>query len=135
MKWSEKELRKIGIMGLFGFKKRIEGKTAKEWFDLGLKKKNPKKKIEYYSKCPELDPKNAVAWNNKGFALYDLGRYEEAIRYYDKALKIDTEFEIAKNNKKLAEEKLKEQNRKEDIEHKKSINAINEAHSHACSVK
>lgn len=50
MKWSEKELRKIGIMGLFGFKKRIEGKTAKEWFDLGLKEKDPKKQIEYYSK-------------------------------------------------------------------------------------
>jgi len=37
-------------MGLFGFKKRIEGKTAKEWFDLGLKEKDPKKQIEYYSK-------------------------------------------------------------------------------------
>jgi len=22
---------------------------------------------------PELDPKDAVAWNNKGVALYDLG--------------------------------------------------------------
>jgi len=22
---------------------------------------------------PELDPKDAVAWHNKGFALYDLG--------------------------------------------------------------
>jgi len=76
-------------MGLSGFKKRIEGKTAEEWFELGLKEKDPKKQIEYYSKC--LDPKDAVAWHNKGLALYDLGRYEEAIRCYDKVLEIDPE--------------------------------------------
>ena len=46
-------------MGLSGFEKRIEGKTAKDWFELGLKEKDPEKKIEYYSKC--LDPKDAVA--------------------------------------------------------------------------
>jgi len=28
---------------------------------------------------PELDPKDAVAWYNKGDALHNLGRYEEAI--------------------------------------------------------
>ena len=38
-------------MGLSGFKKRIEGKTAEEWFELGLKEKDLKKQIEYYSKC------------------------------------------------------------------------------------
>jgi len=36
-------------MGLSGFKKRIEGKTAEEWFELGLKEKDLKKQIEYYS--------------------------------------------------------------------------------------
>ena len=46
-------------MGLFGFKKRIEGKTSEEWFELGLEEKDPKKQIEYYSKC--LDQKDAVA--------------------------------------------------------------------------
>ena len=35
--------------------------------------------------------KDAVAWNNKGLALADLGRYEEAIICYDKALEIDPE--------------------------------------------
>jgi len=54
------------MMGLFGKKK---GKTAEDWFELGLEEKDPKKKIEYYSKCLELDPKDAVAWNNKGFAF------------------------------------------------------------------
>ncbi|MHC1610587.1 MAG: tetratricopeptide repeat protein [Candidatus Methanospirareceae archaeon] len=69
--------------------------------------------MEYYSKCLELDPKDVDAWNNKGFALYDLGRYEEAIRCYDKALEIDPRHERAKNNKKLAEEKLKEKSKPE----------------------
>jgi len=139
-------------MGFLFRKRKIEGKTAKEWFNLGYKEKDPKKKIEYYSKCLKLDPKNAVAWNNKGLALYDLGRYEEAIRCYDKVLEIDPknavawnnkgntlnklgryeeaircydkaleiypEYEEAKINKKLAEEKLREQNRKEEMERK-----------------
>ena len=73
---------------------------------LGLKEKDPKKQIEYYSKCLELDPKNAVAWNNKGFALYKLGRYEEAIRCYDTALGINPEDAIACDNKIIVEEKL-----------------------------
>ncbi|MEG3057262.1 MAG: tetratricopeptide repeat protein [Methanoculleus sp.] len=31
----------------------------------------------------------ASAWNNKGTALANLGRYDEAIRCYDRALEID----------------------------------------------
>ena len=63
-------------MGLFGKKK---GKTAEEWFDLVRKEKDAKKKVEYYSKCLELDPKYADAWNNKGIAIRNLKRYEEVI--------------------------------------------------------
>ena len=91
-------------MGLFSKKK--EGKTAEEWFELGLKEKDPKKQIEYYSKCLELDPKYAVAWNNKGNALAELGRYEEALRCYDKALEIDPKHVLAWYNKGVALHKL-----------------------------
>jgi len=76
---------------VFLFRKKKEGKTAEEWFDLGNKEKDPEKKIEYYSKCLELDPKYADAWNNKGFALRESGRYEEALRCFDKAIEIDPE--------------------------------------------
>ena len=55
---------------------------------------------------PELDPKDAVAWHNKGFALHKLGRYEEALRCYDKVLGINPEDAIAWDNKIIAEEKL-----------------------------
>jgi len=46
-------------MGLFGFKKRIEGKTAEEWFELGLKRPGEENRV--LLKMPELDPKDAVA--------------------------------------------------------------------------
>ena len=148
---------------MFKLFKKIEGKTAEEWFDLGYKEKDPEKQIEYYSKCLKLDPKNADAWNNIGIAFDDLGRYEEAIRCFDKALEIhpeyanawcnkgfalaelgryqnwryeealrcfekaieiDPEYEEAKNGKKLAEEKLREQKRKEEMERKKALNCL-----------
>ena len=82
---------------LFGKKKKE--KTAREWFELGLKEKDWKKKIECFSKCLELDPKDADAWNNKGYALAKLGRYEEAIRCFDKAIEIDPKHAVAWNNK------------------------------------
>ena len=37
--------------------------------------------------------------NNKGLALNNLGKYEEAIEWYDKALKIDPNDVNALNNK------------------------------------
>ena len=89
-------------MGFLFRKKKIEEKTAEEWFKLGRKEKDPEKKIEYYSKCLELDPKNAVAWFAKGLALHGLGRYEEAIRCYDKALDIDPKGAVAWNSKGFA---------------------------------
>ena len=42
------------------------------------------------------------ALNNKGLALKNLGKYQEAIEWYDKALKIDPNDIYALNNKGLA---------------------------------
>jgi len=95
-------------MGLFG-KKRIEGRTAEEWFELGYKAKDLEKEVEYYTKGLELDPDNAVAWYAKGIALDELERYEEAIRCYDKVLEINPKYEKAKEAKRIAEEKLREE--------------------------
>jgi|GEM_PF-4529823 len=41
----------------------------------------------------------APAWNNKGNALGNLGRNEEALKSYDKALEIDPKYALAWNNK------------------------------------
>jgi tetratricopeptide (TPR) repeat protein len=42
--------------------------------------------IASYDKALELKPDLHEAWNNRGNALNDLGRWEEAIASYDKAL-------------------------------------------------
>ena len=92
---------------MFKLFKKIEGRTAEEWFDLGYKEKDPKKKIEYFTKCLELNPKNKVAWEDKGYALRKLGRYEEAIRCYDRALEIDPRDAVAWYNKGIALDNLR----------------------------
>ena len=49
-----------------------------------------------------MDPKDLDALNNKGVALNDLGRYEEALTWYDKALAIDPKHVYALYNKGAA---------------------------------
>lgn len=44
--------------------------------------------IKAYDKAIEINPENADAWYNKGFALYELGKYEEATKAYDTAREI-----------------------------------------------
>ncbi len=52
-----------------------------------------KKAIGVYEKAMELKPEgitpeNADAWYNKGFDLYKIGKYDEALKAYDKAREI-----------------------------------------------
>ena len=53
------------------------------------------KAIRCCKKALELDPKLAVAWGARGFALSQLGRNEEALASYDKALDIDPKLSLA----------------------------------------
>jgi tetratricopeptide (TPR) repeat protein len=46
--------------------------------------------------------------NNKGFSLYNLGRYDEAIKCFDTAIYLDPSLTIALNNKYAAKQKLDE---------------------------
>lgn len=46
-----------------------------------------------------LDPKYATAWYNKGNALKNLGKYDEAVKAYDEAIKLDPKFAWPWNNK------------------------------------
>ena len=47
-----------------------------------------------------------VEWNNKGYGLFQLGKFEEAIGCYDKALGINPGCVLAWNNKGRALEAL-----------------------------
>jgi tetratricopeptide (TPR) repeat protein len=55
--------------------------------------------LDYFNEAIKLNPGFALAWNNKGFVLNQIGRYVEAIQALDKALEIDEFMEIALINK------------------------------------
>ena len=54
-----------------------------------------------YDKAIEIKPDYHGAWNNRGSALRQLGRYEEAIASYDKALQIKLDYQRAKDNRAI----------------------------------
>lgn len=89
------------------FKKKIEGKTAEEWYRLATNETDPEKKIEYFDKVLKLKPDFAGVWNLRGLEYIVLRRYEEAIASFDKALEIRPTYPEAKYNKEDAETELR----------------------------
>ena len=89
------------------FKKKIEGKTAEEWYGLAVSETDPEKKIEYFDKVLKLKPDFAGVWNLRGLEYVILKRYEEAIASFDKALEIRPTYPEARYNKEDAETELR----------------------------
>jgi tetratricopeptide (TPR) repeat protein len=89
------------------FKKKIEGKTAEEWYGLAVSESDPEKKVEHFDKVLELKPDFAGAWNLRGLELVILKRYEDAIASFDKALKLRPSYLEAKYNKEDTEMELR----------------------------
>lgn len=89
------------------FKKKVEGKTAEEWYALAVRENNPEKNIEYFDKVLKLKPDFAGAWNLRGLEFVILKRYEEAIASFDKALEIRPDYLEARYNKEDAETELR----------------------------
>jgi len=89
------------------FKKKVEGKTAEEWYALGVRETDPEKKIEYFDKVLKLKPDFAGVWNLKGLEFVVLKRYEEAIASFNKALEIRPSYPEARYNKEDAETELR----------------------------
>jgi len=104
------------------FKKKIEGKTAEEWYGLAVSETDPEKKIEDFDKVLELKPDFPGAWNLRGLEFVILKRYEDAIASFDKALEIRPGYLEAKYNKEDAEMELKRAKATEgkDIEKEKN---------------
>lgn len=80
--------------------------TAREWFDMALAETNTEKKIEYYSKAIQLDPKDADAYNNRGVAKNNLGRYAEAIADFDKAIELNSKSANAYSHRGFSKHRL-----------------------------
>jgi tetratricopeptide (TPR) repeat protein len=55
--------------------------------------------IASLDKCVNIDPTNLAALNNKGAALFELGRYDEALACYDQSIKEDPSFATPWSNK------------------------------------
>jgi len=89
------------------FKKKIEGKTAEEWYGLAVSEADSEKKIEYSDKVLALKPDFAGVWNLRGLEYVILKRYEDAISSFDRALKIRPSYPEAKYNREDAETELK----------------------------
>lgn len=68
--------------------------------------KNYKKAITSCDHAIELNPISAIAWNLKGYALYELSSYEEAIQSFNRAIDIDRSYLEAWQNKGDSLQKL-----------------------------
>ncbi len=71
---------------LWSYRKTI--KAASETTGKPEEQRKYEEAIKAYDKAIEINPENADAWYNKGFALYELGKNEEATKAYDTARKI-----------------------------------------------
>lgn len=100
----------MGLSNLFEriFLKKIDGKNAHHWFELGVKEKDTVKKIEYFENTVKLKPGFVGAWTVLGNAHAELGKYKKALECYDQALSICPRYKEAKYNKKNLEKKMTE---------------------------
>ena len=76
-------------------------------FEIVVPRNNaPGIKLPYLSRPTTVEnisvPQDAYAWYNRGFALNNAGKYDEAIQAFDKAIEIDPKYTKAWNIKGLA---------------------------------
>ncbi|BDD10985.1 hypothetical protein FUAX_34170 [Fulvitalea axinellae] len=55
--------------------------------------------LAHYQKVLKDDPRNVMAWNNKGYALLCIHEYEMALKHLDRALRLSPKFPYAMNNR------------------------------------
>ena len=81
-------------------------RTKEQWLDEG----NAHDKagaLAAYEQAIRLDPNSSIAYHNKGNALNELKRYEEALIAYEQAIRLDPTDAVTYYNKGVALEKLK----------------------------
>ena len=66
--------------------------------------------LDAYTRAIEIKPDFALAWNNKGIALWNLHENEEALKAYNKAIEFRPDFALAWNNKGIVLSKLDKKN-------------------------
>ena len=67
------------------------GEDAMDYFNLGLEGSITRKKIEYFTKALELNPKLTAAYEQRGLLYYFQGKYERVIQDYQTYLELSPE--------------------------------------------
>jgi Flp pilus assembly protein TadD len=67
---------------------------------------NYQEALTAYDKALGIKPDYHLAWNNRGYALQNLGRYEQAVASYDKALEIKPDLHEVWNSRGYALQNL-----------------------------
>lgn len=94
------------------FKEIVQVLPALEWNRkaIGLwrqgKYTDPVQALEYLDRAIEIDPQNALAYNNRGVAHFNQTRYNVAIGDYSKALALDPDYADAFHNRGVAHYEL-----------------------------
>ena len=105
----ERKLKLMRIQGLSDEDGQTPEQKAELFFEqafLYFSAKEYAKAIASYDKALGIKPDLHEAWNNRGIALYNLGRFEEAIASYDKALEFKPDYHEAWNNRGVALDNL-----------------------------
>lgn len=69
----------------------VHADEALDYFNLGLQGSMTRKKIEFFTKALELDPKLAAAYEQRGLLYYFQGKYDKVIQDYQKYLDLAPE--------------------------------------------
>ena len=79
---------------------------SEKYFEKGYFEKDPKLKIEYYSKAIELEKNYCDAYNNRGQVYSQLEDFEHALNDYNQAINCNPKFFQAFNNRAVLYGKL-----------------------------
>jgi tetratricopeptide (TPR) repeat protein len=66
---------------------------------LWFQKQEHQRAVEDFSAAIELDPRSALAFNNRGHNLQQLGRHQEALKDFDQAIRLAPEYALAHQNR------------------------------------
>jgi len=83
--------------------------SATDWFQKGsnaCEVKDYDNAILFYGKTIELNPNDAIVYNNRGFAKHKLGHHKGAIADYNKAIGLNPDDAIVYNNRGIAKEDI-----------------------------
>ena len=73
---------------IFGKNNKVHGSNAMDYFNLGMESSMAYKKIEYFTKALEMDPRFASAYEKRGIFYYFQGKYDKVIEDFTNYIKL-----------------------------------------------